>query len=223
MTIRVLVADDQDMVRTGFRMILASEPDIEVVGDAGDGREAVAQARQLRPDVALMDIRMPTMDGLEATAGILADPGCRTRVVILTTFDDDDYVYQALATGASAFLLKDAPAARLVDAIRVVAAGDAILAPAVTRRLIAQFARQRIDPAERRAVQGLTERERDVLRLLADGLTNAEIGARLFVAEATVKTHVSRILFKIGARDRVQAVIAAYRSGFMYQPPTAEA
>lgn len=219
MTIRVLVADDQEMVRTGFRMILASEPDIEVVADARNGQEAVECARRLRPDIVLMDIRMPVLDGLAATAAILRAPACEARVVILTTFDDDQYVYEALATGASAFLLKDAPADRLVEAIRVVAAGDSILAPAVTRRVIEQFSRHGVHAEEARAVAGLSDRERDVLRSMADGLSNAEIAARLYVAEATVKTHVGRILLKLNARDRVQAVITAFRSGFAYESP----
>lgn len=215
--IRVLIVDDQEMVRTGFRMILAGESDIEVVADASNGREAIALAARLRPDVALMDIRMPVLDGLAATAGILAEPDCATRVVILTTFDDDAYVYDALAAGASAFLLKDAAAERLVEAIRVVAAGDSILAPAVTRRVIEQFATRRAHPQDVQAIESLSVRERDVLRLMADGLSNVEISERLYVGEATVKTHVGRILLKTGARDRVQAVIAAYRSGFVYQ------
>jgi DNA-binding NarL/FixJ family response regulator len=219
MTIRVLVADDQEMVRTGFRMILSGEPDIEVVADARNGQEAVEAARRIRPEIALMDIRMPVLDGLAATAAILSDPACETRVVILTTFDDDQYVYEALASGASAFLLKDAPADRLVEAIRVVASGDSILAPAVTRKVIEQFARHGPHAEDARAVEMLSERERDVLRLMAEGLSNAEIAERLIVGEATVKTHVGRILLKLGARDRVQAVIAAFRSGFAYDSP----
>ena len=214
MTIRVLVADDQEMVRVGFRMILSGEDDIEVVGDAGDGREAVEQVLRLTPEVVLMDIRMPVMDGLAATTRI-RDSGSATRVVILTTFDDDAYVYDALAAGASAFLLKDAPAAHLVEAIRTVAAGQAMLAPTVTRRLIEQFARRRRDPRQDELVARLSEREHDVLRLMADGLSNGEIAGALFLSEATVKTHVGRILAKLGARDRVQAVITAFRSGFM--------
>jgi DNA-binding NarL/FixJ family response regulator len=213
-TIRVLVADDQEMVRVGFRMILSGENDIEVVGDAGDGREAVEQVLRLTPDVVLMDIRMPVMDGLAATTRI-RDSGSATRVVILTTFDDDAYVYDALAAGASAFLLKDAPAAHLVEAIRTVADGQAMLAPTVTRRLIEQFAHRRRDPRQDELVARLSEREHDVLRLMADGLSNGEIAGALFLSEATVKTHVGRILAKLGARDRVQAVITAFRSGFM--------
>ena len=214
MTIRVLVADDQEMVRVGFRMILSGENDIEVVGDAGDGREAVEQVLRLTPDVVRMDIRMPVMDGLAATTRI-RDSGSATRVVILTTFDDDAYVYDALAAGASAFLLKDAPAAHLVEAIRTVADGQAMLAPTVTRRLIEQFAHRRRDPRQDELVARLSEREHDVLRLMADGLSNGEIAGALFLSEATVKTHVGRILAKLGARDRVQAVITAFRSGFM--------
>lgn len=214
MTIRVLVADDQEMVRVGFRMILSGEKDLEVVGDASDGRDAVEQVLRLTPDVVLMDIRMPVMDGLAATTRI-RDSGSATRVVILTTFDDDAYVYDALAAGASAFLLKDAPATHLVEAIRTVAAGQAMLAPTVTRRLIEQFARRRRDPRQDELVARLSDREHDVLRLMADGLSNGEIAGALFLSEATVKTHVGRILAKLGARDRVQAVITAFRSGFM--------
>jgi DNA-binding NarL/FixJ family response regulator len=217
-SIRVLIADDQEMVRTGFRLILSAESDIEVVADARDGQDAVTAAHRLKPDVALMDIRMPVLDGLAATTRIRQDPGCPTRVVILTTFDDDAYLYEALAAGASGFLLKDAPADALVSAIRVVAAGEAMLAPTVTRRVIEQFSRQRARPADIDAVDSLSAREREVLRLMADGLSNSEIATALFVGEATVKTHVARILQKLGARDRVQAVIAAYRSGLAYQP-----
>jgi DNA-binding NarL/FixJ family response regulator len=215
MTIRVLLADDQEMVRVGFRMILSGEPGIEVVGDACNGREAVDQAARLAPDIVLMDVRMPLLDGLAATAQIL-ERTRTTRIIILTTFDDDAYVYEALSAGASGFMLKDAPAERLVDAVRVVAAGDGMLAPAVTRRVIDEVARHRRDPEQVRRVGTLSDREREVLRGMADGLTNAEIAARLFVGEATVKTHVGRVLQKLGARDRVQAVIAAYRSGFVH-------
>jgi DNA-binding NarL/FixJ family response regulator len=219
MSIRVLVADDQEMVRTGFGLILQREPDIEVIGNAADGREAVALTRSRRPEVVLMDIRMPAMDGLEATRQIVADPGCASRVVILTTFDTDAYVHEALAAGASGFLLKDAPADQLIEAIRVVAAGDALLAPGVTRRLLSQFVRQRPDRHDRAAVDGLSDRERDVLLLMADGLSNGEIAERLVLSGATVKTHVARILTKLQARDRVQAVIRAYRSGLVYDAP----
>jgi len=216
-TIRVLVADDQEMVRTGFRLILSGEADIDVVADAANGREAVAIARRLLPDVVLMDIRMPLLDGLAATRELVADPNCPSRVLILTTFDSNEYVYEALAAGASGFLLKDAPADELIAALHVVADGAAILAPTVTRRLIEQFARQRPHARDVSGVQQLSARERQVLRRMADGLNNSEIAAALFVGEATVKTHVARILQKLGARDRVQAVITAYRSGLVHE------
>jgi DNA-binding NarL/FixJ family response regulator len=221
--IRVVIADDQDMVRTGLRLILLREDDIEVVADARNGTEAVAVARRMRPDVVLMDIRMPLMDGIAATAQLVADAECPSRVLILTTFDDDAFVYDALAAGASGFLLKDAPADDLIAAIRIIAAGEAILAPAVTRRLIDQFARQRPRSIDLASTRSLTERERQVLRRMADGLNNAEIALALTIGDATVKTHVARILQKLGARDRVQAVIAAYRSGVAYDDaPTME-
>ncbi|MDQ1619468.1 MAG: hypothetical protein QOE19_2037 [Actinomycetota bacterium] len=209
-SIRVLVADDEELVRTGLRLILTSELDIEVVGEAADGRQAVEAARALQPDVALLDIRMPELDGIEATRLLLGN-GCATRVVILTTFDLDQYVYDALQAGASGFLLKDAPAHQLVTAVRAAAAGDAVLAPSVTRRLLSDFARKapRVDAP----VESLTARELDVLRLLARGLSNAEIAAELFIGEGTVKTHVARLLTKLGVRDRLQAVVLAYRSG----------
>jgi DNA-binding NarL/FixJ family response regulator len=211
MTIKVLIADDQALVRTGFRKILESEPDLEVVGEAGDGGEAVEASLLLRPDVVLMDIRMPRLDGLEATR-LLAG---KTRVLVLTTFDLNEYVYEALRAGASGFLLKDAPADQLVTAIRVVAAGEALLAPSVTRRLIEEFARRppsNIRPAE---LEALSPRELEVLRLVARGLSNAEIAGELFLGDATVKTHVSRILRKLTLRDRVQAVVLAYESGLL--------
>ncbi|MDQ1615130.1 MAG: hypothetical protein QOJ60_1069 [Actinomycetota bacterium] len=211
--IRVLIADDQELVRTGFSLILASEPGITVVGDAPDGRKAVELTRALRPDVVLMDIRMPLLDGVAATAALTADPGCDSRVLVLTTFDDDDYVYAALEAGASGYLLKDAPADQLVSAIRVVAAGESILAPTVTTRLVRQVASGRPDPVAVAAVGRLTPRETEVLSLVADGRSNREIAAGLFLSEATVKTHVARVLTKLGARDRVQAVVTAYRSG----------
>ena len=217
--IRVLLADDQEMVRTGFRLILSRESDIEVVADAANGREAVSVARRLRPDVILMDIRIPLLDGLAATTELVADPDGPYRVVILTTFDNDEYVYDALVAGASGFLLKDATAEELIAAIRVVAAGEAMLAPSVTRRLIAQFSRQHPRAEYVQAVGTLTEREREVLRAMAQGLNNAEIARALIVGNATVKTHVARVMQKLGARDRVQAVIAAYRSGLAYQEP----
>jgi len=208
--IKVVLADDQTLVRTGFRMIVQSQPDMQVVGEAADGREAIDLARRERPDVVLMDIRMPHVDGIQATrevAGI-------ARVVILTTFELDEYVFDALAAGASAFLLKAAPPEDLIKAIRVVAQGEALLAPSVTRRLIEEFAK-RPEPAARRTkvLDTLTEREREVLSEIARGYTNAEIAARLHVSETTVKTHVAHLLDKLELRDRVQAVILAYESG----------
>ena len=215
--IRVLVADDQTLVRAGFRVLVESAPDLEVVGEAGDGVEAVELARRELPDVVLMDIRMPRMDGLEATRRIVAlDRAEGVRVLVLTTFDLDEYVYQALRAGASGFLLKDTPPADLLAAIRVVAAGDALLAPRVTRRLIAEFARRpepsTVTPA---ALAGLTDREREVLALVARGLSNAEIAELLVVSGATAKTHVSRVLAKLGARDRAQLVMLAYETGLV--------
>ncbi|MER6508721.1 response regulator transcription factor [Nonomuraea sp. NPDC001636] len=218
MTIRVLVADDHAMVRAGFGALLAAEPDIEVVGDAADGEQAVDRARRLRPDVVLMDVRMPGMDGLRAARLLLAPPGgqYRPRVVMLTTFDLDDYVYEALRAGASGFLLKEAPPADLVSAVRVVAAGDALLAPSVTRRLIEEIARCRPAlPGAAPRVQSLTERESEVLVHVARGLSNAEIAAALIVAEQTVKTHIGRILAKLDLRDRAQAIVFAYESGLV--------
>jgi len=216
-TIRVLVVDDEELVRTGLRLILDAEPDIGVVGTASDGRQAVAEVRRLCPDVVLMDIRMPGLDGLEATRRILTEPDVPPcKVVILTTFDVDEHVYEALRAGASGFLLKDVPADQLAHAIRVAAAGKALLAPSVTRRLIAAFARPAAPaPVPVTGLGDLTPREVEVLTLLAEGLSNAEIATRLFVGEATVKTHVARILTKLGVRDRVQAVIAAFRSGLV--------
>jgi DNA-binding NarL/FixJ family response regulator len=213
MIIRVLLADDQELVRAGFRMILETQADIEVVGDAGDGVEAVAVTRRLQPDVVLMDIRMPNLDGLQATKQLMA-AGSASRVVILTTFDLDEYVYQALTAGASGFLLKNAPPEQLIGAVRVVAAGDALLAPSITRRVIQQFARLP-PPGGTDALAGLTERERQVLQLVARGLSNAEIAAELFVSDATVKSHVAHLLSKLRLRDRVQAVVLAYESGLV--------
>jgi DNA-binding NarL/FixJ family response regulator len=213
MTIRVLLADDQELVRAGFRMILETQADIEVVGEAGDGVEAVAATRRLRPDVVLMDIRMPNLDGLQATKQITAT-GSRSRVLILTTFDLDEYVYQALAAGASGFLLKNAPPEQLIDAVRVVAAGDALLSPSITRRVIEQFTRLP-PPGGTDVLAGLTDREREVLRLVARGMSNAEIAAQLFVSDATVKSHVAHLLAKLQLRDRVQAVVLAYESGLI--------
>ena len=218
MSIRVLIADDQELVRTGFRMILASEPDITVVGEAGDGLAAVELARGLAIDVVLMDIRMPGIDGIEATRRLGA-AGSSARVLILTTFDLNEYVYEALRAGASGFLLKDAPAAQLVTAIRVVADGEALLAPSITRRLIAEFAQRPAPSVRPAAMEELTERELEVLRLIARGLSNAEIAKELFLGDATVKTHVARILVKLGLRDRVQAVVAAYESGLVQPGP----
>jgi DNA-binding NarL/FixJ family response regulator len=214
---RVLVVDDQTLVRAGFRVLVDSAPDLEVVGEAGDGAEAVELARQQLPDVVLMDIRMPRMDGLEATRRIVAlDQAAAVRVLVLTTFDLDEYVYQALRAGASGFLLKDTPPADLLAAIRVVAAGDALLAPSVTRRLIAEFAR-RPEPtaATPAALATLTDREREVLALVARGLSNAEIAEQLYVSAATAKTHVSRVLAKLQARDRAQLVMLAYETGLV--------
>ena len=215
MTVRVVIADDQGMVRSGFTTLLNSEPDIEVVGEAVNGQEAITRAIQLRPDVILMDVRMPVMDGLQATRQITAMDGA-PRVLVLTTFDLDDYVYQALRWGASGFLLKDASARELAEAVRVVAAGDALLSPSVTRRLIAEFARMGAPRGpSRKTLKDLTERETEVLALVAQGLSNAEIAGRLVVAEQTVKTHVSRILMKLGLRDRTQAVVLAYETGLV--------
>ena len=210
--IRVLLADDQRLVRAGFRMILKSEPDIEVVGEAGDGGEAVARAERFAPDVILMDIRMPGMDGIEATRQITARGG-RQRVLILTTFDGDEFVFNALRAGASAFLLKDAPEAQLIAAIRVVAEGGSLFAPSVTRRLIEEFTASPAAPAPE--LDDLTERELEVLRLVARGLSNAEISSELVVSEHTTKTHVAKILQKLGLRNRVQAVVLAYEAGLI--------
>jgi DNA-binding NarL/FixJ family response regulator len=212
--ISVLIVDDQRLVRAGFAVILGTEPGITVVGEAGDGEEAIALARQLAPAVVLMDIRMPVMDGLTAARTILSETS--SRVIMLTTFDSDEYVYAALRAGASGFLLKDAPSEQLITAVQSVAAGNALIDPAITRRLIEQFvqaARPGRDEDARLAT--LTPRERDVLRLVAHGLSNAEIAAELFVEESTIKTHVGRILMKLDLRDRVQAVVYAYESGFV--------
>jgi len=211
-TIRVAIADDQAMVRAGFRMIVESQPDMTLAGEAADGHDAIELVRRVRPDVILMDVRMPRVDGIHATRQVAG----QTRVVILTTYELDEYVFDALAAGASAFLLKAAPPEDLIRAIRVVASGDALLAPSVTRRLIEEFAR-RPEPAARSAdrLEGLTERELEVLKQIARGQTNAEIAARLHVAETTVKTHVAHLLDKLDLRDRVQAVILAYEAGIV--------
>ena len=210
--IRVVIADDQPLVRTGLRMILSSEPDIEVVGEAVDGRSAIAACAELAPDVVLMDVRMPEVDGIESTR-VLTASAEPPRVLVLTTFDLDEVVYDALRAGASGFLLKDAPEERLTTAIRVVAEGGSLFAPSVTRRLIKEFARR--TPASPPDLAGLTERELEVLRLVARGLSNAEIARELFVSDNTVKTHVARLLMKLGVRDRVQAVVLAYESGLV--------
>jgi DNA-binding NarL/FixJ family response regulator len=213
-SIRVLLADDERLVRAGFRMILKAEAGLEVIAEAADGLEAVKAVEELRPDVVLMDIRMPKLDGLEATRRILARPEPRPRVVVLTTFDLDAYVYEALRAGASGFLLKDAPEDQLVAAIRIAADGGAMFSPSVTRRLIEEFAR-RVSPEPPPALAELTPREREVLRLLARGLSNQEIAAELVVSEHTAKTHVAHILSKLGLRDRIQAVVLAYESGLV--------
>jgi DNA-binding NarL/FixJ family response regulator len=210
----VVIADDQRLVRAGFRVILAGEPDILVVGEAADGLEAIELARTLAPAVVLMDVRMPNLDGLAAARRIL--DSCDSRVLILTTFNADEYVYETLKMGASGFLLKDAPPDQLIAAVRCAAAGDALIDPSVTRRLIGRFAHAVRPPALQPAqLQALTSRELDVLRLVARGLANAEIAAELVVEESTIKTHISRILMKLGLRDRVQAVVIAYESGFV--------
>ena len=215
MAIRVLIVDDQALVRAGFRMILEAQPDIEVAGEAGDGLKAIEEVRRLRPDVVLMDVRMPGLDGIEATRRLTA-AGAQSKVVILTTYDLDEYVFDALAAGATGFLLKHVPPEELVHGVRVAAAGDALLAPSITRRLVEEFARQRAPVRAAGTELGtLTEREREVLRLLGRGLSNPEIAAELKVGEATVKTHVAHVLDKLDLRDRVQAVIFAYEVGLI--------
>jgi DNA-binding NarL/FixJ family response regulator len=214
--IRVALIDDQPLIRTGLRVLIADTPDLEVVGEAGNGAEAVALVTRLRPDVAVMDIRMPGMDGIEATRRITADPESRTHVLVLTTFDDDDYVYGALRTGASGFLVKDMQLETILDAIRVVAAGDALIAPRITRRLIEDFAARPAPTTTHRAViDGITDREREVLVLVGGGLSNTEIAERLCISVATAKAHVARLLAKLDARDRVHLVILAYESGLV--------
>jgi DNA-binding NarL/FixJ family response regulator len=215
-TIRVPLCDDQALVRSGFRLILESREDIEVVGEAEDGREAIELARRFDPDVILMDVRMPNVDGVEATRRLAAG-GSRARIVILTTFDLDEYVFESIRAGASGFLLKDVQPTQLVDAIRVVAAGEALLAPSVTRRLLDRFAHTL--PGEEKPppeLASLTERELEVLKLLASGLSNAELAERLFLSETTVKSHISSVLRKLGLRDRVQAVVLAYEAGLVH-------
>ena len=215
MTIRVLLVDDQAMVRAGFRMILEAEDDVEVLGEAEDGDQGVVLTERLAPDIVLMDVQMPRLDGLEATRRIVADPRLSSRVVILTTFERDDYIFEALQVGASGFLLKNAPPEDLIRAVRVVAEGEALLAPSVTRRIIEERLRR---PARRRsddAIARLTDRELEVLKLLATGRSNAELATTLYVGEGTVKTHVSNVLSKLGLRDRVQAVVYAYETGLV--------
>jgi DNA-binding NarL/FixJ family response regulator len=220
MTVRVLIADDQHLVRAGFRLILERQPGIEVAGEAASGTDAVTLTRQLAPDVVLMDIRMPELDGIQATRLIRSDPASVTRVIILTTFDLDEYVYLALRAGASGFLLKDLPPEDLARAVRTASQGDTLLAPAVTRRLIEHFTATSHPAAPPDELGQLTPRESEVLRLLATGLSNAEIAAALFVAETTVKTHVARMLTKLGLRDRVQAVVFAYQHGLVPARPS---
>jgi DNA-binding NarL/FixJ family response regulator len=218
--IRVVLADDQPLVRAGLRVLIKDTPGLDVVGEAGNGDEAVTLAGELSPDVVIMDIRMPGTDGIEATRRIIAAPETRTRVLVLTTFDDDDYVYGALRAGASGFLVKDAALEVILDGIRVVAAGDALLAPGVTRRLIESFA-ARPAPTPRRtgaAADGVTEREREVLTLVGRGRSNTEIAEELFISVATAKAHVGRLFTKLGARDRVQLVIIAYEIGLVWPP-----
>ena len=219
MSIRVLVADDQSMVRAGFRMLLSGEPDIEVVAEASNGLEAVDAAASFRPTVVLMDIRMPELDGIQATRRILAADSA-ARVLILTTFDLDEYVYEALRAGASGFVLKDDPREQLLDAIRIVASGEALLSPAITKRVIEKFTRI-AHPEPPQEVADLTDRERDVLRLIARGLSNAEIGHELYISDATVKTHITHILQKLNLRDRVQAVVLAYETAIFDNPTSA--
>jgi DNA-binding NarL/FixJ family response regulator len=215
MSVRVVLVDDQALIRTGFKMILEAEDDIEVVGEASDGEQAISMTRSVRPDVVLMDVQMPTMDGLEATGRIVRDANVPSRIVILTTFERDDYVFEALRAGASGFLLKNAPSEELVHAVRVVAAGDALLAPSVTRKVIEGFIRRPAHRSNEVELERLTERETEILQLLATGKSNSELATHLFVGEGTVKTHVSSVLTKLGLRDRMQAVIFAYESGLI--------
>ena len=217
MSIRVLIVDDQQLVRAGFRMILDAEEDLQVVGEAADGKDAVEAVKRAKPDVVLMDVRMPEMDGIEATRRILADANGDVKVLMLTTFDLDEYVYEALRAGASGFLLKDVPAEQLAAGIRVIAQGEALLAPSITRRLIEEVSKAPPSSKEPPAALGeLTEREMEVFKAISRGLSNAEIAKELFVSETTVKTHVARILMKLHLRDRVQAVVLAYESGLVH-------
>lgn len=214
MTLRVAIVDDQELMRAGFTMILNAQPDFEVVGEAEHGRAGVEMCRQVRPDIVMMDIRMPEMDGIEATKLITDDPTIDTKVLVLTTFDLDEYVYSAVRAGASGYLLKDTPPQELLAALRIIADGNALLSPSVTKRLIEEFARQpEIESIDSPQLGDLTERELEVLRLLATGLSNREIAAALYIGDATAKTHVSRVLTKLGVRDRVQAVVLAYEAG----------
>nr|WSX53804.1 response regulator transcription factor [Streptomyces sp. NBC_00974] len=217
--IRVVLVDDQPLIRSGLRVLIADTPDLEVAGEAGDGAEAVELVQRLRPDVAIMDIRMPGMDGIEATRRINADPESKTRVLVLTTFDDDEYVYGALRAGASGFLVKDMPLKTILDGIRVVAAGDALIAPSVTRRLIEEFAARPEPATTRRAVvDGITDREREVLTLVGRGRSNTEIAEELTISVATAKAHLARLFTKLDARDRVHLVILAYEIGLVAPP-----
>ena len=215
MSVKVVLVDDQALIRAGFKMILETEEDIEVVGEASDGEQAISMTRSARPDVVLMDVQMPTMDGLEATGRIVREANIPSRIVILTTFERDDYVFEALRAGASGFLLKNAPSEELVHAVRVVAAGDALLAPSVTRKVIEGFIRRPAHRSNEVELRRLTERETEILKLLATGKSNSELAAHLFVGEGTIKTHVSSVLTKLGIRDRMQAVIFAYESGLI--------
>lgn len=215
MNISVVLVDDQALIRTGLKMILEAEDDIEIVGEASDGEQGVVTTRQLQPDVVLMDVQMPTMDGLQATGRIVQEASIRSRIVILTTFERDDYVFEALRAGASGFLLKNSPPEELVHAVRVVAAGDALLAPSVTRKVIEGFIARPARQSNEAELARLTERETEILQLLATGKSNAELAVHLFVGEGTIKTHVSNVLTKLGLRDRMQAVIFAYESGLI--------
>jgi DNA-binding NarL/FixJ family response regulator len=221
--ISVLIADDQDLVREGLRMLLEAEPDVTVTAEAGTGSEAIAKVRRHDPDVVLMDVRMPDMDGIEATAHLVR-MGCRARILMLTTFDLDEYVYRAMKAGASGFLLKDANRGQLVSAVRTVSAGDALLSPSITRRLVEDFCRRPLpDRAGTEATSRLSQREIDVVRLIAKGMSNAEIAAQLYLSDATVKSHVARILAKLGLRDRVQVVVLAYETGIVRPGETDQA